>query len=144
VQVGITVVGAAAAAFSAATFAAQIAPHLARLDSIGEDAEQVALAVIVVLISCLLLVLGELVPKSLGLRYSECYLLFAARPVSRPRRSRVRLCGSRELSDRRAERVQRQHELRGDEDRSPGDARMVEDAGECARSISTRWARGTF
>ncbi len=81
VQVGITVVGAAAAAFGGASFAEEVSPWLARVSWIGEHAESVALAAIIVAISYLSLVLGELVPKSLALRHSERYALFVARPL---------------------------------------------------------------
>lgn len=78
VQIGITLVGAATAAFGAASFAANLAPVLARAEWIGEHAHQVALVLIVVAISYLSLVLGELCPKSLALRHSEGYALFIA------------------------------------------------------------------
>ena len=79
VQVGITVVGAAAGAFGGARFARDLTPVLAPWA--GDYAEDIALVLIVSLISFLSIVLGELVPKSLGLRYSEKYALYVARPL---------------------------------------------------------------
>lgn len=81
VQVGITVVGAAAAAFGGSSFAKELAPVLSNVSWIGEHAETVALVIIVVAISYLSLVIGELVPKSLALRHSERYALLIARPL---------------------------------------------------------------
>jgi len=81
VQVGITVIGATAAAFGGASFAEDLTPILARVSWIGESAEEVALIAIVAVISYLSLVLGELVPKSLALRHSEGYALLVARPL---------------------------------------------------------------
>ncbi|MFO1008858.1 MAG: hemolysin family protein [Planctomycetota bacterium] len=81
VQVGITVVGAAAAAFGGASFAQELAPVFARIEWLAPYAYEVALAVIVVAISYLSLVLGELCPKSLALRHSERYALLVARPL---------------------------------------------------------------
>jgi putative hemolysin len=79
VQIGITVIGATAAAFSGATIAARLAPVVARSSAIAPYAEQIALGVVVVLVSFLTIVLGELVPKSLALRASEPYALLAGR-----------------------------------------------------------------
>lgn len=81
VQVGITVVSATAAAFGGASLAHPLAGLLAGL-GLGEHlAESLAFALVVGLISYLSLVLGELVPKSLALRYSEQYALLIGRPL---------------------------------------------------------------
>ncbi len=80
VQIGITVVGAAAGAFGGSTFAEHLAPALAGV--LGDRARPVAFVVAVALISYLSLVLGELVPKSLALRYAERYALLVSRPLS--------------------------------------------------------------
>lgn len=68
VQVGITVIGATAAAFGGATLAGHMEPHLRGLPVIGPYAAEAALALVIALVSFLSLVLGELVPKSLALR----------------------------------------------------------------------------
>ncbi len=81
VQVGITVVGTTAAAFGGSRMAGHLAPLIQRIPWLAQDAERVALAVVVVLVSYLSLVLGELVPKSLALRISESYALLMARPL---------------------------------------------------------------
>ncbi len=81
VQVGITVLGATAAAFGGAAFAEDLEPLLAKLPWIGKNAEEVALGVVVALVSYLSLVLGELVPKSLALRVGEDYALLIAKPL---------------------------------------------------------------
>ncbi len=81
VQVGITVVGATAAAFSGASVAYRIAPPLQRLGWSQPVAEDVALALVVALVSFLSLVFGELVPKSLALRSGERYALLVGRPL---------------------------------------------------------------
>lgn len=81
VQVGITVVGATAAAFGGAALAQRLAPYLASVPVIARYAEPIALALVVAIVSFLTLVLGELVPKSLALRASERYALLVARPL---------------------------------------------------------------
>ena len=81
VQVGITVVGTTAAAFGGASLARHLEPWLRRLPGMEEGADQLALGVVVALLSYLSLVLGELVPKSLALRHGEGYALLLARPL---------------------------------------------------------------
>ncbi len=79
VQIGITLVGTAAAAIGGAAFAASLSVVLRGADV--EYADQIALIVAVLLISFLELVLGELVPKSLALRYSDSYSFLVGRPL---------------------------------------------------------------
>jgi putative hemolysin len=81
VQIGITVISATAAAFGGASIARRLAPAIARVPALADAAEEIALGVVVALISYLSLVLGELVPKSLALRASERYALLLARPL---------------------------------------------------------------
>ena len=71
VQIGITVVGATAAAFSGASIAVRLAPALASFGLSSDTAHEVALAIVIAAVSYLSLVFGELVPKSLALRASE-------------------------------------------------------------------------
>jgi putative hemolysin len=81
VQVGITVLGTTAAAFGGSTMARYLEPLIARMPYIGDDAEEIALGIVVAAVSFLSLVLGELVPKSLALRANEPYALFISRPI---------------------------------------------------------------
>lgn len=81
VQIGITVVGAAAAAFGGATIARDLAPYLE--GALGAYAEDAAMVLVVAAVAFLSLVLGELVPKSLALRYSNVYAFLIARPLYR-------------------------------------------------------------
>ena len=80
VQVGITVLGATAGAFGGATLEAPLAAWLTGL-GLRRGADEVALALVVALISVLSIVLGELVPKSLALRSSERVSLLVSRPL---------------------------------------------------------------
>jgi len=81
VQVGITVVGATAAAFSGASIATRLAHALEGLGWAADTAEEVALAIVIAIVSYLSLIFGELVPKSLALRAGETYALLVARPL---------------------------------------------------------------
>lgn len=81
VQVGITVVSATAAAFGGASIAARLEPVLAEVSWIGVHAGQVALGLVIALVSYLSIVIGELVPKSLALRAAERYSILIGRPL---------------------------------------------------------------
>lgn len=81
VQVGITVVGAAAAAVGGASLAERLEPVLARVPWLERHAEGASLALVIVVVSYLTIVIGELVPKSLALRGAERYALVIARPL---------------------------------------------------------------
>lgn len=82
VQVGITVVGVAAAAYGGETLAQRLANQLAsRHPLLADYTHSLAFAVVVTALSFLSLVVGELVPKSLALRASEPYALLVGRPL---------------------------------------------------------------
>ncbi|MDB5478014.1 MAG: Magnesium and cobalt efflux protein CorC [Alphaproteobacteria bacterium] len=82
VQVGITLVGILAGAYGGATIAEKITPILASLPLIGQWAEQIALFVVVVLITYLSVVIGELVPKQYALAHPERMALISAYPMT--------------------------------------------------------------
>jgi len=80
VQIGITVIGAAAGAFGGSSIAADLAPHLGVF---GDSANEIAMVIVVAMVAFLSLVLGELVPKSLALRYANGYAFLIGRPLLR-------------------------------------------------------------
>ena len=71
VQVGVTLVGILSGTFGGARIAGALAPLVARVPYVGQAATGVSLAVVVMGITYLTLVLGELVPKQLALRRPE-------------------------------------------------------------------------
>ena len=71
VQVGVTLVGILSGTFGGARIASAIEPAIARIPYIGQAATGVSLALVVIFITYLTLVLGELVPKRLALRSPE-------------------------------------------------------------------------
>jgi putative hemolysin len=79
VQIMITLFSTAAGAFGGAHLAHVLAPSLEPV--FGDSADSVALAIIVVSVVFIELVVGELVPKSLALRYSAGYSFLVARPL---------------------------------------------------------------
>lgn len=83
IQIGITVISALAGAVGGVTAIESLKPYLEQIPypMLRDASEGIALTIAVVLISYLSLVLGELVPKSLALRYPEQIALTVAWPV---------------------------------------------------------------
>jgi len=82
VQVGITLVSILAGVFGGARLAAQLQPWLARIAVLRPVADELSLFLVVVLITYLTLVVGELVPKQLALRQPERVAARLARPLA--------------------------------------------------------------
>ncbi|MBI5903110.1 MAG: HlyC/CorC family transporter [Deltaproteobacteria bacterium] len=84
VQVGVTVVGTLASVIGGVTAAEFLKPVFLSIPVgiIQESAEFFAVGVVVIVISYATLVLGELVPKTLALRFSERIACFSARPIT--------------------------------------------------------------
>lgn len=78
VQVGMTVTASAASALGGATAILVVKPLIASIPipAISGAAESISLAVVVIVISYIFLVLAELVPKALAIRYSERIALY--------------------------------------------------------------------
>ncbi len=83
VQVGITLVGILAGAFGGARLAASVAPAFDALPGVAPHGGAVALFLVVLAITYLSVILGELVPKQLALRHPEPIAAAVARPLSR-------------------------------------------------------------
>jgi putative hemolysin len=81
VQIGITLVGLLAGAFGGITIAEEIAAALKSLPALTAYAEAIGVGVVVVALTYLSLVLGELVPKRLALAHPEVIASRMARPV---------------------------------------------------------------
>lgn len=71
VQIGITLVGIFAGAFGGATVARWLAVYVAQIPGLAAAAEPIAVAMVVVVITYLSLVIGELAPKHIALRNAE-------------------------------------------------------------------------
>ncbi len=84
VQIGVTVTGATASTIGGIIAVDYLRPWLQRqdIDLVKHAAEPVAVTGMVVIISYLLLILGELVPKTIGLQYSDSIALQVARPIN--------------------------------------------------------------
>jgi putative hemolysin len=81
VQVGITLVGILAGVFGGARIAERVSPLLEQVPALKPFAPGLSLALVVVVITYLTMVLGELVPKQLALREPERVAAFVAGPI---------------------------------------------------------------
>lgn len=81
VQVGITLVGIFAGAYGGATLAEPLAAALATVPQLGEMADDLALGIVIVAITYLSLIAGELVPKRIALNNAEAIAAFVAAPM---------------------------------------------------------------
>jgi putative hemolysin len=82
VQVGITVVAVLSGVYGGTRVATYLAPGLARIPGLAPFATTLSVALVVVGITYLTLVLGELVPKQLALRAPERTAAMVARPLA--------------------------------------------------------------
>ncbi len=81
VQIGITLVGILAGAFGSATMADKLAVVLRQIPWLAPYSQAVSVGIIVVIITYLSLVLGELAPKRLALQNPERTASFIAGPM---------------------------------------------------------------
>ena len=82
VQIGITLVGTLAAAVSGATLAERLGGVLNRVSWIAPSGETVAFVLVVVAITFLSVIFGELVPKRIALATPETIASWVARPLN--------------------------------------------------------------
>jgi len=81
VQVGITLIGTLAGAFGGATVAEKVAVYLKQFPAIAAHADTIAISVVVLVITYLSLIIGELVPKNLALSNAEGIASAVAPPM---------------------------------------------------------------
>jgi putative hemolysin len=82
VQIGITLIGIFAGAYSGATFAEPLSGVIEPLIGLARTADLVAFAIVVVVTTYLSLIIGELVPKRLALNNAERIASFVSLPMT--------------------------------------------------------------
>ncbi|MDE2596061.1 MAG: HlyC/CorC family transporter [Sphingomonadales bacterium] len=82
VQIGITLVGIVAGAYSGASLGGPTAERLAALGVPARYADDAGFALVIALTTYFSLVVGELVPKQVALRSAEPIAILAARPMA--------------------------------------------------------------
>ena len=85
VQIGVTFVGTLASALGGAASVRALSPLLREIPVPGvrAAAEPIALVIVVVALTYVTLIVGELVPKSLALRHAEPLAMWVAGPIDR-------------------------------------------------------------
>lgn len=81
VQVGITLIGVLAGAFGGATIAEELAIEVHKIALLAPYSDGIGLGIVVLAITFLSLIIGELVPKRLALNNPERIAAFVARPM---------------------------------------------------------------
>jgi putative hemolysin len=81
VQIGITLIGILAGAYSGASLGGPVGERLARLGVDPETAQTLGFAIVIVLTTYASLIVGELVPKQFALRSPEPIAAVIARPM---------------------------------------------------------------
>ncbi len=81
VQIGITLVGIIAGAYSGATLATQLGVWLNTFPTLSPNGDAIAIGAVVLMITYLSLIIGELVPKRVALGNPEALASVIARPM---------------------------------------------------------------
>lgn len=81
IQIGITLIGILAGAFGGATIAEQLGAKISSVPSLAPYGEAIGLIVVVLSITYLSLIIGELVPKRLALNHPERVAILVAGPM---------------------------------------------------------------
>ncbi len=81
VQIGITLIGIFAGAFGGATLARGVATYLVNIPVIGIYADTISLSLVVLIITYLSLIIGELAPKRIALQNPEGIAIMVAKPM---------------------------------------------------------------
>jgi putative hemolysin len=82
IQLGMTLIGILAGALSGATFAARLEDWFSLYPTITPYAKPAAVAIVVVVVTYLSLIIGELVPKQIALKNPETIAIRVARPLA--------------------------------------------------------------
>jgi putative hemolysin len=81
VQVGITLISIITGAFGGATLAGSLAPYIALIPALTASSDAIAFGLVVLIITYLSLIIGELVPKRLALNSPERLAMAVAGPM---------------------------------------------------------------
>jgi putative hemolysin len=81
IQIGITLIGILTGAFGGATLGTTLAGYVKLIPFLAPYSQPISFAVVVMLITYLSLIIGELVPKRLALNYPEAIATFIAIPM---------------------------------------------------------------
>ncbi len=81
-QIGITLIAILTGVYSGEKFSKDLEPYVARIDFLRPYATNISTALIIVLVTFLSIILGELVPKRIGMLRAEKIAMLVAGPVN--------------------------------------------------------------
>lgn len=81
VQIGITLIGILLGVYSGASLTHDVELYLTHVEVLSPYAHDLAVVIIVIVVTYLSIVLGELLPKRLGLAFPEPIAIFLAKPM---------------------------------------------------------------
>src|SRR5690606_16358113 len=81
VQIGITLIGILLGVYSGENLTSDVTEFLIKFDFIKDYASNIATGIIVVFVTYLSIVLGELLPKRLGMTFPEPIAILLAKPM---------------------------------------------------------------
>ncbi|GGA64531.1 hemolysin family protein [Ornithinibacillus halotolerans] len=81
IQIGITLIGVVTGAFGGATIASDLTPVIAKIEILAPFSSQISLFIVIAMTTYLSLIIGELVPKRIGLNDPEKTALKVAKPM---------------------------------------------------------------
>ena len=81
-QIGITLIAILTGVYSGERFASQLQPHVEKIDFLKPYADTVATTIIVIIVTFLSIIFGELIPKQIGLLRAEKIAKAVAAPMN--------------------------------------------------------------
>ncbi|MBK7562297.1 MAG: HlyC/CorC family transporter [Chitinophagaceae bacterium] len=81
-QIGITLIAILTGVYSGERFASQLQPYIERIDFLKPYADTVATTIVVIIVTFLSIIFGELIPKQLGLLRAEKIAKLVAGPMN--------------------------------------------------------------
>ncbi len=81
IQIGITLIGVVTGAFGGAAIASKLAPVIGKIDVLAEFSSQISMFIVIAITTYLSLIIGELVPKRIGMNNPEKVALSIAKPM---------------------------------------------------------------
>lgn len=81
VQIGITLIGILLGVYSGENFTADVSNFIEKIDVLRPYANEISTAIIVIIVTYFSILLGELLPKRLGMSYPERVITLVSRPM---------------------------------------------------------------
>lgn len=80
-QIGITLIAILTGVYSGDRFGEQLTPYIEQIDVVSDYAETIATTIVVIIVTFLSIVFGELIPKRIGLARAERIAIIMAGPM---------------------------------------------------------------